>query len=124
MPKTITSVSVNYDDGTSAVLTQGELHSPFVPGGKIVLDAPKAVTGAELAANPAAFDGDTNDPTTQWAPTYWEGSPVPPSPPKNTMADLFRANPDFARLVWTSMYKHPLNESALSPAQKRRLGIA
>lgn len=124
MPKAIVSVMVTYDDGTSAVMTQGELRSPFAPGGKIVLDAPKAATGPDIAANPGAFDGDpASDPTLTWAPQFWEGNLMPPYPPMNRMCDMFRADPDLARAVWRKNYGAPLDESKLTAAQRKRCGL-
>lgn len=124
MPKTIVSVQVNYDDGTSAVMTQGELRSPFAPGGKIILDAPKAATGPEVAANPGAFDGDAQDPTLTMAPTFWDGAPVPPAPPLHRMCDLFRLDPDLARDVWKRTLHAPLDESKFTTAQRKRCGLS
>lgn len=123
MPKTIVSVQVNYDDGTSAVMTQGELRSPFAPGGKILLDAPKAATGPEVAANPGAYDGDPQDPTLTMAPTFWDGAPVPPAPPQHRMCDLFRMDADFARAIWRRNLGASLDESRLTAAQRKRCGL-
>lgn len=123
MPKTITSVQVNYDDGTSAIMTQGELRSPFAPGGKIVLDAPRAATGPEVAANPGFFDGDPQDPTLTMAPTFWDGEPVPPAPPQHRMCDLFRLDPTLARAVWHRSLNAALDESKLTAAQRKRCGL-
>lgn len=123
MAKTIVSVSVNYEDGTSAVMTQGEIRSPFAPGGKIILDAPKAASGAEVAANPGAFDGDPQDPTLAVGPTYWQSQAVAPAPPQHRLCDIYRMNPEFAREVWRHNLGRDVDESKFSPAQKRRCGL-
>ena len=124
MAKTIVSVTVTYDDGTLAVMTQGELRSPFAPGGKIVLSAPKAPEGAEIAANPGAFDGDpASDPTLGHAPQFWEGSFLPPYPPSQLMCDMARADIELARVVWARQLGARLDESKLTAAQRKRCGL-
>jgi hypothetical protein len=126
--KTIVSVqtTLTYDDGTSDSFTvqQGELRSPFAPGGKLILSAPASPTGAEIAANPGQYDGDPgSDPTLGWAPQYWDGAFLPPYPPGQRMCDMCRADPDLARAVWRKNLGAPLDESRLTAAQRKRCGL-
>lgn len=122
----ITSIVINFNNGVSAtVLVSPTATTVDTPLGRVNLAqaAPKAPTGLEIATNPGVYDGDPQDPTMAWAPTWWEGSPVPPAPPKNTMADLYRINPDLARAVWRHNLGVTLDEDRLSPAQRKRCGL-
>lgn len=129
MPKTIESVTVTYTDGTSAVLTQGELRSPFAPGGKIILDAPKAPTGKEVAANPAAYEGTSFDFTlTAAVPSMFRGNRIPPTwkecwaaPPTEDYVNTFTS---LAEEIFQNMLGARVNTDKLTSAQKARIGLS
>lgn len=122
----LTKITLTFDNGLTQDIAIGPQATKITtPFGIVDLTAsvPKAPTGPEVAANPGEYDGTANDPTMTMAPTFWDGAFVPPAPPKHTMADLFRLDPDLARAVWAANLRAPLDESRLSTAQKRRMGL-
>lgn len=103
------------------------LSSPTMPGDhKVILNAPKAPTPAEIAANPAAHDGDSFDPTLDATGTTWfdANGDYHNLGIYGTFAAFFREERALA-LEWFK-WKHrgaELNLNALSAGQRQRLGL-
>lgn len=123
----IASIVLNFNNGTSATVlvspTAATVETPF---GRVNLaqPAPRAPSGPEIASNPGLYDGDpASDPTLGHAPQFWEGEYLPPYPPNQRMCDMARADIEMARAVWKHNLGAPLDESKLTPAQRKRCGL-
>jgi len=84
----------------------------------------KAATGPEVAHNPAAYEGGSQDPVEMTVPvqaTRTFGSGNYSGPMK--FADWYREEPEAAMLWLTQQLNATLNFGALSTAQKTRMGI-
>lgn len=83
-----------------------------------------APTGPEVAANPAAFAGKSNDPIEQGVPyqatrVYGAGEYSGPM----VFADWYKAEAEPALLWLAQVLGAPLNLANLSESQRKRMGL-
>lgn len=127
----ITSVQIYFDNGSSTLITSGGEARDFF--GKVInLAQPKALTGAEIAANPKLVENQGNDPTLMGVPTAFEYNDAwyyPTAYQDGRWSSWYRglgseAQPEIALAWMAQQLKAPLtlDRSKYGNDQKQRMG--
>lgn len=123
----VTSIQINYSDGTSQVVPVGaQPTSVDTPFGKVDLTGSQQPAPTTVGSTPGMFSGTRYDPITAAPPYIWDdadGEGTVHLSHLRMTGEWFKAAPaQFAR-YWKQKYGVDLDINTLSAAQKKIMGI-